>query len=135
MVANTEPIFGLVANVDGMTFTNADTNAQKTIFTPGANGSKVLRIAAVSDDTALINVRLFIHDGTTSFQVGTVRVAIASGTDGAVNAVSLLNLTALPWLDADGEFYLPNGHTLRAACLATMTAAKTLTLTTFAVDY
>jgi len=135
MVANTEPIFGLTPNLTEDTITSADTTTAQTIFTAGSNGSKLMSIAATSDDTAAINATIYIRDGTTDYLVGTVNIPIASGTDGSVNSVNLLSPTALPWLDALGELALPTGYSVKVGCLATMTAAKTLTLVGIGVDY
>lgn len=120
----------------GTTFTSADTTTPKDITaTAGSNGTKIISISGVSDDTAAINVKLYAHDGSTAFWVGTMRVPIASGSDGAVASTSLLNHTAFPWLEDDRGFVLPSGWKLQAGCLATMTAAKTLTLNVLSGDY
>jgi hypothetical protein len=41
----------------------------------------------------------------------------------------------LPWLDADGELFLPSGYKLQVAPRAAITAAKTVTVVCFAGDY
>jgi hypothetical protein len=135
MAANTSPIFGKAANLAEVTFVNADGTIPKDLVAAGADGTKVLRIAATTSDTAANNCQLFVHDGTSAYLVGTVRVAALSGTDGAAVAVNLLNATALPWLDPDGEFFIPSGYKVQVAPLAAVTAAKTLTVVCFAVDY
>ena len=135
MPANTSPIFGLAANLAEVTFVNADGTTPKDLISAGANGSKVTRIAVHSDDTAASNLVLYVHDGTTAYKVGTVRVAIGSGNDGAAAAVNLLSQTMLPWLDADGEFYIPSGYKVQVGPLVAVTAAKTVTVVCFAVDY
>ena len=135
MVANTSPIFAESANLAEVTFVNADGTTPKDLVSAGADGTKVTRIAATSNDTAAVNMQLFIHDGATAFLAGTVRIATLSGTDGAVAAVNLLSRTALPWLDADGEFFIPSGYKVQVAPLAAVTAAKTVTIVCFAMDY
>ena len=135
MAANTSPIFGKTANLAEVTFVNADGTTPKDLVAAGADGTKVLRIAATTNDTSANNCQLFIHDGATAYLVGTVRVATLSGTDGAAVAVNLLNATALPWLDADGEFFIPSGYKVQVAPLAAVTAAKTLTIVCFAANY
>lgn len=135
MPANTSPIFGLAANNKGVTFVNADSTTPKDLITAGSNGTKVTRIAAVSDDTAASNIKILIHDGSTAFWSGTVRIVTLSGTDGAAAAVNLLSQAMLPWLDADGSFFLPSGWKVQVAPLVAVTAAKTVTLIGFGVDY
>ena len=135
MAANTSPIFGLTPNLAEVTFVNADGTGAKDLVSAGANGTKVTRIAVHSDDTAAVNLKLLIEDGATAYAVGVVRVAIGSGSDGAIAAVNLLNVAMLPWLDADGEFYLPSGYKLQVAPLVAVTANKTVTVVCFAMDY
>ena len=135
MVANTSPIFGLTANLAEVAFVNADGTTPKDLVVAGADGTKVTRISAVSDDTSAVNMKVLIHDGTTAFWVGTVRVATLSGTDGATAAVNLLSTAMLPWLDADGEFFIPSGYKVQVAPLAAVTAAKTVTIVGFGINY
>ena len=80
-------------------------------------------------------LRLYVHDGTTAYLVGSVAVPTLSGTDGATPAVNLLDADSLPWLDRDGEFVLPAGYKLQVAPTAAVTAAKTVTVVCFAGDY
>lgn len=135
MAANNDPIFVKTPNHAEVTFVNADSTNAKDLISAGANGTKVIGIAATSDDTAAVNMRLYIHDGTTAYLVGTVRIAIAAGSDGAAPAVNLLSRAALPWLDSDGQFLLPTGYKLQVAPLAAVTAAKTVTIVCLAADY
>jgi hypothetical protein len=62
-------------------------------------------------------------------------VATLSGTDGSTAAVELLDSTAIPSLDADGEIFIPTGYKLQVAPLAAVTAAKTVTVVCFAGNY
>lgn len=125
----------------GTTATSADTTAWKTVYAAAADDAIVKGLAATSDDTAAINVRIGIDvaGAGTVRHIGTVNVPIASGTNGVANAVDLLNAIALPFLpvDRNGKRIIPlkAGDLLKVACLATMTAAKTLTVTAFAEEY
>ena len=135
MAANTSPIFGLTANLAEVTFVNADGTTAKDLVSAGTDGTKVTRIAVTSDDTSAVNLKILIHDGSTAFWAGTVRVATLSGTDGAAAAVNLLNPLMLPWLDIDGEFFIPSGYKVQVAPLVAVTTAKTVTIVCFAVNY
>jgi len=135
MVANTEPIFGLTANLAEVTFVNADGTTNKDLVSAGADVTKVISISVTSDDTSDVNMRVYIHDGTTAYLVGTVRVPTLSGTDGAAAAADLLDGSELPWLDALGEFFIPSGYKVQVSPLAAVTAAKTVTVVCLAVDY
>lgn len=135
MAANTSPIFGLAANNVGESFVNADGTTAKDLVVAGTNGTKVTRISVHSDDTAACNLKLLLYDGAAAWPVGVVRVAILAGSDGAIPAVNLLNQAMLPWLDADGEFFIPNGWKVQIAPLAAVTAAKTVSIVCYGVDY
>jgi len=137
MVANTDPIFVVSANLAEVTFVNADGTTPKDLVSAAADGTKILGISATSDDTSAVNLQLFIHDGSVGYLVGTVLVPTLSGTDGVVAAVALIDKdsVALPWLDADGEFFIPTGYKIQVAPLAAVTAAKTVTVVCLAGDY
>lgn len=126
-------------NMGGTTIVNADSTNKKTLLTAGANGAVVRGIYATTDDTSLNNVSVWVNDGVTDFRIGTTRVAIASGTDGAANAVDLLNSTAIPALELDSSgnpvLYLKAGWILKASVLVAVTAAKTLTLVAQGKDF
>jgi hypothetical protein len=131
----------LPQNVNNLsvTFTNADTNATKLAFTASANDSNIKAILACTDDTAAINLRVYITRGGVDYLLGTIRIPTLSGTDGAAPGIDLLlasGMAGLP-LDAVGKRYIPmkTGDTLRLACLATMTAAKTLWVSVLGEDY
>jgi len=122
-----------------VTLTSADTTVAKLCFTAGADDSDVKAIIATSDDTAAINLKIYITRGGTDYLIGTVNIPIAAGTNGTTPAVDVLNSTAfagLP-LDSVGKRYIPmkTGDTLKIGALATMTAAKTCTVSVFGQDY
>ena len=135
MPANTAPIFALTAKVAAVTFINSDGTTAKTLLSAGTNGTKVLRIAVTSDDTAAVDMQLFIRISSVDYLVGTNDIPTLSGTDGSTDAVNLLDLAAMPWLDSDGEFFIPSGVDVKVAPLAAVTSAKTVTITAFAADY
>jgi hypothetical protein len=125
----------------GVTIVPADTTAWKTVYTAASNDAVVKGLACVSDDTAAVNVRIGIDvaGAGTVRQIATVNIPIAAGTNGADNAVDLLNAAALPFLpvDRNGKRHLPlkAGDILKVAALATVTASKTITVTALAEEY
>lgn len=135
MAANTAPIFVESANLAEVTFVNADSTTPKDLVSAGTDGTKVFRINCTSDDTSTVNMKLFIHDGTTAYLLGTVAVATLSGTNGSAASVNLLDSSKIPSLDADGELFIPSGYKVQVAPLAAVTAAKTVTVVCFAGDY
>lgn len=120
----------------------ADTTAWKGIVQIAADDANLKVFSAVSDDTAAVNLRIGINvggslsgntiTGGTTYQIGTVNIPIASGTNGTAAAVDLLNSTAMPQcaIDRNGKRFLPmvGGNILCVAALATVTTAKTVTV-------
>ena len=115
MAANTSPIFVASPNLAAVTFVAADGTTPKDLVPAGSDGTKILGIAATSDDSSAVVLRLYVHDGGAAYLVGAVSVPTLSGTDGAAPAVDLLDAEMLPWLDRDGELILPAGHKLQVA--------------------
>ena len=117
----------------------ADTTALKTLYTAAADDAILKGLLCVSDDTAAVNLRILLNIGGTDYQIGTVNIPIASGTNGTANAIDAINSLALPGLplDANGKRFLPleTGTILKVAALATVTAAKTVTVVAIIEEY
>lgn len=128
MAKSTNLNFTQEIEVVGKRLTSSDTTSYVTLYTSATNDSVVKSITVTTTDTSAVNLKVAINDGTTDFLLGTVRVALASGTDGAVASVDILGSSLLPGLprDLNSRSILPlkNGHILKVGCLATMTAAK-----------
>ena len=134
MAANTAPIFVATANLVEVTFVNADGTTPKDLIAGATDGTKVFATNCTSDDTATVNMQVFMHDGPTAYLLGTVAVVTLSGTDGTNVAVNLLDAVQIPTLDADGELFIPTGYKIQVAPLAAVTAAKTVTVIGFAAS-
>lgn len=122
-----------------VTIVPGDTTTQKTLYTASANDAIIKGILVASDDTAAVNLRVFVDIGGTAYQIGTVNIPIASGTNGTANAVDALNSTAMPGLpvDRNGKRVLPlaAGCILKVAALATVTSAKTVTVSALIEEF
>ncbi len=122
-----------------VTIVPADTTAWKTVYTAASDDAVVKGLLCVSDDTAAVNLRVALTIGGTDYQIGTVNIPIASGTNGTANAVDVLNSVAMPGLplDRDWKRILPlmAGVVLKVAALATVTTAKTVTVTALIEEY
>ena len=131
MAQNTAPIFELVPIVKGSQFTNADTTAKKTLVTADAtDGTRIDSIMCSTDDTATVNMRFYINDGTTDFYIGVVNLPISAGYAGVARVEAMATLS--PSL---GYLFIPAGGSLKGACLATMTAAKTTDIVAMGGDF
>jgi hypothetical protein len=128
MAKSTNLNFTQEIEVVGKRLTSSDTTSYVTLYTSATNDSVVKSITVTTTDTSAVNLKIAISDGTTDFLLGTVRVALASGTDGAVASVDILGSSLLPGLprDLNSRSILPlkNGYILKVGCLVTMTAAK-----------
>jgi hypothetical protein len=81
-------------------------------------------IYCCSDDTAAISLNFYLNNGSTDFYIGTMSVTAGAGytTVSRVDAMTTIGGTL-------GYIWVPTGWSLKCACNATMTAAKTLTVT------
>ena len=111
-------------------FANADGQTKKTIFTPGANGSRVNAILVSSTDTSARDLVVGVTISATNYDLFIVTIPITAGTVNSVPTVSYLNQTQVPGLaiDAYGNRYLDlkNGTTLYAYAATSVTAAKAI---------
>lgn len=137
MPPNTEPLFALKANVKAITFLPGGTTTPVDVFIPlpAGNGAKCFAINVVSDDTATVNMQVFVRDGTTNFLLGTKAIPTLVGTTGALASVNLLDPLYIAGLDQDGGIFLPAGYTLRVAPKVAITAAKVVTMVAFGYEY
>jgi len=108
----------------GVTFTSADTTVAKNIFTAPGGPWRVNAINITSDDTATINLDIFVRSGATNYLLGSVTVPAGSGKAG----VAPVEFFAAIMPTSEAGIDLTGAQGLQAACEATMTAAKTCTV-------
>lgn len=131
MAGSQAPIFEAVPRCDAVTFTSSDTTTTKAILAAGTNGTRIDGIIITSNDTAAVNLQCYAYNGTTDFYIGVVAVPIGAGYTTVARVDGLAVLAPAQ----TGALILPTGYSLRMACLATMTAAKTVTVTIQGGDY
>lgn len=118
----------------------ADTTTLKTLYTGGANGSKVTSVIATSSDTASRDVTIGITRSGTFYPLGTFTVPIAAGQVAGTPAVDLLSPSVIAGLpvDNDGQPYIflsDATDLLQAKALTTVTAAKEIDINAFGADF
>lgn len=128
-MSNTSPIFEASANNVGTQFTSADTTAKKTVFTAGANGSRIDSISICTNDTAAVNLAVYFTIGGTDYYQGVINVPLGSGYTTVVKVEGLQTIALL------GYIFLPASAVLKMNCVATMTAAKTTDVVVQGGDY
>lgn len=119
---------------------NADGQAQKTVYTGNANGSKIVALLLQSTDTAARDVQISVTNGGTSYPLGTVTVPIGAGNSGSVPSVNALGNNQLPGLpvDSDGNpfiFLVSASDTLTVEALTTVTSPLAITAIAIAGDF
>src|SRR4051812_7179014 len=122
---NLNPTFPKQPLISRVQIVNADAQTQKTGYTAGTSGSKIVAILATSTDTSARDIQVSITNGGTSYPLGTKSVAITAGFVAGTPAVNLLdptNMVGLP-IDSDGNpfLYLISGDTLTFSALTTVT--------------
>lgn len=101
------PSFVQTPQLDITIYGSGDTNTNKTIFTAGSNGSKVVGIVGSnSDGDRTFSLRL--KRGSTVAQLTSVLLASGAGNISSIPSIDFLNSTNLPGLpvDNDGQRYL-----------------------------
>lgn len=140
MAVTSTPVFPQTPSVGPVQIVNADAQNQKTVYTAGANGSKVVAVMATSTDTSARDLQLSVTRSGTSYPIGTVTCASGAGNSGTVPSTDLIpNLSQMPGLpiDSDGNSYifLKSGDTLTVSALTSVTNTKTITVVAVGADF
>jgi hypothetical protein len=136
---NTVPTFPKQPQINRVQIAPADAQNQKTGYTAGANGSKIIGVIIASSDTSARDVQMSITNGGTSYPIMTKTVPLSAGFVAGTAAVNFLDpvlLVGMP-VDNDGNpyLYLISGDTLTFSALTTVTAAKLITIHVIAADF
>jgi hypothetical protein len=115
----------------------------KLAYTVSAEGAVVTGLGCVSSDAEAKNLKIGFDPtgagGAAIMQIGCVAIPASSGLNGTVNAVDLLNVTALPFLPLDRNekriMPLNGGGKLYFSAAAAMTASAVITITAFIEEY
>lgn len=129
---------GVIAASSNTVTLGSNTNAA-TCYTAGSSGGRVYSLVANTDDTAAVNVLLFIYSGSSVRPLGIVNVPLSSGNVANVLNVNMLESTVLKGMpvDSSGNRYIPlaANEILKAGALANLTAAKTCYVVALGSDY
>ena len=133
---------GGVAVLTGTTIGTLGSNTNgTTIETAGTYGTRVISLTATTNDTAAVNVFVYIlRGGSTVIPLGLVNVPVSSGNTFAARfAVDFLNGTNIPGLPLDntGRQYIPllGGDVLRATTLTALTGGASIFIQSSGLDY
>lgn len=125
MVQNVNPTFVKTPNNGLVQISTATGTAAVTVYTGGANGSKIVGLLATSQSSGTVNVRVAIVNGGTSYYVTENTVTAGSGFSGATATSNLFGTTTAVGfpIDSDGNPYLllkSSADTLTAAAESTL---------------
>jgi hypothetical protein len=132
-------VLGTGASTVGATALGVDGSAAdaKVCYTAGAYGGMVESLMLSTNDTAAVNVFVYLLDGATVHPLGIVNVPLSSGNSATVSNVdAIAALLGLP-MNAVGKKYIPlrANMTLKVSVLAAMTANKCLWAKSTGIDY
>ena len=112
-------------------------NDCKVCYTAGAFGGIVETLIASTNDTAAVNVFIYLLSGTTVHPLGIVNVPLSSGNAANVPSVDLINgISGLP-INSAYKKYIPlqANMNLKVGVLAAMTANKFLLVKSTGLDF
>jgi hypothetical protein len=133
MSVTATPIFPQTITTGVAQIALADTTTLKTLYTAGANGSKIDNILVTSTDTASRDLQLVVTISAVDYIIGTFSVPANSGN---TNSLVTLNALAHPQLvnalsvDNNGNrcLFLATGAVLKVKSLANVTSARVISL-------
>jgi hypothetical protein len=129
------PQFVSVPNVNLTKFVAADGTAIKTIFSPGASGSRIFALFATSDDTAALQFAIYLVKATVRYKLDVFTTPAATIITPTTNW-NILDTSWMTWLDSqEPNLILPSGVTLEVGALAAVTAAKEVSLVVLGGDF
>lgn len=118
----------------------ADASNLKTLYTAGANGSKIENILLTSTETANNrDIQFIVTVSAVDYVIGTVQCPLNSGFTNAVPIVSVLNHSQMYGLSTDAQgnkyLYLASGAVLKAKSLTTLASGKVISIFTQGGDF
>jgi hypothetical protein len=133
MAVSNQPIFPKTVISGIVKITPADTTTLKTLFTAGADGSSLENIIVTSTDTASKDLQFVITVSAVDYTLGTLTVPANSGFTAAVAVLSVFkhaNFISALTIDTNNNtiLRLPAGAILKVKALATLTAAKEISV-------
>lgn len=129
------PQFVNTPNVGLTKFVNADGTAIKTIFTPGASGSRVMGMFATSTDTAALQFVVYLTRSGTRYTLDTVTLPAATTVTPTTNW-NLLDTEWFKWLDPnEPHLILPSDITLQVGPIVAVTSGKEVSFIVLGGDF
>jgi len=132
------PVFVQTPKFAHVQITNANNVTAQTLYTCGANGSKIIGMWATQTDTSAHDVIISILN-TSTYNLVNILVPINAGSVDTTPASNLMSLAAMPGLplDSDGNpfFYCASGDVIQAAVNVQLTAGKFMNVFAVVADF
>jgi hypothetical protein len=122
---NSIPTFPKQPQAGRVIITVAETTAPQTLYTAGANGSKIMGMWASGLNSSIGNIQVSITNSAVQYNMWVVAIPITSGqaavTPASVNLMNAVDAVGLP-VDNDGNpfFHMISGDTLTVNAVATL---------------
>lgn len=124
------PTFASALNTGAVKFENGDGTTLAALITPGSNGTRVMQIAAATDDGSDVDLDVFLTISAVDYRIGSVTIPAGTGTSGDGGISVLDNLAAAKNILGTGApvnvLDLANGDVLKVAPSSAVTSTKTL---------
>lgn len=139
MAGTATPIFPQLVTNGFQQILPADTTTLKTLYTAGANGSKIEHISITSTDTANKDLQFYITSGGVDYLIATLQIPANSGNTNAIVPVDALTSTMFTFTSTDNNgnryIYLASGSVLKVKATASVTAARVIQFYVFGGDF
>lgn len=131
----TTPAFVGTPHIELVKFVNADGTNSKTVFTPGTLGSRIMALAASSDDAAALQFHISLVRSSVRYKLDTFTIPGATISQPTTN-FNILDVDWLQWLDQqEPHLLMPADITIEIAPVAAVTSGKEVSIFAFAGDF
>jgi hypothetical protein len=133
------PIFLQALRDSFLQLTNATGTTVTTIFTAGAQGTKVENIIVFNSDVTIRNLAFYFVSSSTNYLLGTLAIPASAGSSSSIPAVSVLESTQMVGLAHDpfgnSYLYVAPGNGLAVATTTTITSPNFINITCSGGDF
>lgn len=127
--------FANTPHIELTKFVNADGINYKSVFIPGTAGSRVMALAAASDDTAALQFHVSLVRASVRYKLDTFTIPGATASQPTTN-VRILDEEWLTFLIAmDLHLFMPAVITIEIAPVVAVTVGKEVSIFAFAGDF
>jgi hypothetical protein len=131
----TTPQFVGPPHIELTKFVTSDGTNYKTVFTPATGGSRLMALAASSDDGAALQFHISLVRSSVRYKLDTFTVPGATASQPTTN-FNILDTAWLQWLDQqEPHLFMPTGVTIEIAPVIAVTAGKEVSIFAFAGDF